>query len=122
MQHFRHLAALALPLILAACAFAPGPHQQLQPSGGSRADGVVQLTAHLTEYTRYTDLDLPEAQAEALALARERCQAWGYVDAKPFSGYKRQCTQLGGLSGCAQYTLTREYQCLGAREPTADAE
>jgi hypothetical protein len=79
----------------------------LVPTGGSRADATVELSYEAG------DLQQPivdERQGEALA--SRRCNAWGYTGAEPFGGTTRRCVYMSGL-GCARWSYTKKYQCLG---------
>ena len=76
--------------------------KQLTATGGSRADGIVELSYEIGEY-QDARIDWNRAQAEAL----QRCQAWGYQNAEKFGGEKRQCQD----SGCNQWFVTINYQC-----------
>lgn len=98
---FRFLAAAALLLNLAACATS----QKWAVSGGDRADGVVRISYEYPEFQQ------PEVSDEqALKIALNRCEGWGYEEAKPIAGQLRQCSNMEG-SNCNLWTVTREYQC-----------
>jgi YecR-like lipoprotein len=43
--------------------------------------------------------------AQGLIAARQRCAAWGYKDAEPFGGEKRQCQQFYG-GDCIRWFVT----------------
>jgi hypothetical protein len=81
----------------------------LQATGGSRADGVVELSY---EYDRteqhHVDWD------QAATTARQRCQVWGYAEAVPFGGTKSQCLSQDGDGVCWRFSITVPYQCTGA--------
>lgn len=76
-------------------------------TGGSRADGVVRLSFMHGQYEKPV---LNEDQA--VAIATKRCATWGYTGAEAFGGTISQCNQVSGF-GCAQFIVTKEYQCLG---------
>lgn len=77
-------------------------------TGGSRADGVVRLSYE------YSAMEVPELnESQGVALAIRRCQTWGYTGAEAFGGTTRACNMPGGLGGCAQFVVTKEYQCTG---------
>lgn len=101
------LAALAVCSLLAACG--PPTTKQLVPTGGSRADGTVDMSYEVGgfENARF-DAD------QARIVAAERCRAWGYTDAGPFGGEKRQC-QAPSQYGCLQWFVTVTYQCTGGK-------
>lgn len=82
-----------------------------QATGGSRADGSVQLSYQYKEgfVKPYAD------PVQATSLAKSRCAAWGYQDAQAFGGETRTCN-LKFLGMCESWTVTREHQCLGSLE------
>lgn len=84
-------------------------------TGGSRSDGVVRLSYQVKELQKAV---LNEQQAIDLAI--KRCSAWGYRGAEAFGGATRQCVQNGGFGGCAEWRVTKEYQCTeGSKENVA---
>lgn len=85
-------------------------------TGGSRADGVVRLAY---EQGEFETVEVSESQA--VDLASRRCASWGYTGAEAFGGITRDCTQMGGLGGCARYRVTKEYQCTGQGNSSAPA-
>jgi hypothetical protein len=95
---------MALPItVLAACA----TNKELVPTGGSRADGVVDLSFE------FGGFEQPVVNRDqGLVAARARCAAWGYADAEPFGGEKRQC-QFSNQYGCGRWLVTISYQCTG---------
>lgn len=83
-------------------------------TGGSRADATVRLS-----YT-YGPFEQPRAsEQQALSLAASRCAAWGYNGAEAFGGAEQRCTAPAGLGGCNQFEVTKEYQCTGTGNPSA---
>lgn len=98
------LAALTLGALLSGCAVT----KNWSATGGSRADGVVRLSYEVGEMET---AQLNETQA--VNLAAQRCKTWGYAGAEAFGGVTRQCNRMGGLSGCAQWMVTKEFQCTG---------
>lgn len=101
-------AVIALALVLSGCTV----HKTLVPTGGSRADGTVEMSYEFTEF-EVPKVDLRQGEE----LARQRCAAWGYSDAEPFGGQKNTCQALGGVGGCARTLVTIQYQCIGANTP-----
>jgi len=75
-------------------------------TGGSKSDGVVRLSHEVGEFET---VQLSEVQA--VGLATQRCASWGYTGAEAFGGTTKQCSQPGGLGGCAMWVVTKEYQC-----------
>jgi len=98
-----HLIAAAAIFVLAGCA----TDKILQATGGSRADGTVDLSYEYGMFERPT-----LHMQEALQTARERCRAWGYTDAQPFGGQKNLCQQSNEY-GCIRTLVTVTYQCTG---------
>jgi YecR-like lipoprotein len=79
-----------------------------EPTGGSRADGTIELSY---EHGEFEQPVIDKAQANEAAKAR--CKAWGYTDSEPFGGMRKTCEAPGGLGGCSQWLVTIKYQCLG---------
>ncbi|WP_083303965.1 YecR family lipoprotein [Neisseria sp. HMSC068C04] len=79
-----------------------------QPTGGSKADGIVTLSY---EYTMFQQPVIDEAKATQTAL--QRCQSWGYSSAEKFSGARRQCLQFDPTLGCVHHSVSINYQCQG---------
>jgi hypothetical protein len=74
-------------------------------SGGDREQGVVRVSYEYPEFHQ------PEVSDEqALKIAINRCNGWGYEAAEPIAGQLRQCSNKSG-SNCDLWTVTREYQC-----------
>ncbi|MCE5233824.1 MAG: YecR-like lipofamily protein [Xanthomonadaceae bacterium] len=81
----------------------------LQATGGSRADGVVELSFE------YGMFEKPQVQwAQGAATARDRCRAWGYSSAEPFGGTVSTCQAHDGYGGCVRTLVTAKYQCTGS--------
>src|SRR5262245_17455271 len=87
---------LAAAALLAIAGFGCTVDKKLTATGGSRADGVVELSYEIggLENAR---IDWTRADTEAL----QRCQAWGYQSAEKFGGEKRQCNYMTQY-GCNQ--------------------
>ena len=68
---------------------------------GSKADGVVMVGAKVGIFDT---IDWEGAEA----IAVERCAAWGYSDARAFSGMRERCLD----SDCFEKEITRTYQCV----------
>ena len=95
------LLASALLLGLGACATTG----KWSSAGGSRETGVVRVSY---EYPEYRQPDVSDTQAEKLAL--DRCNAWGYHEARPIAGQIRQCANMED-GNCNLWSVTREFQC-----------
>ncbi|MFL1802815.1 YecR family lipoprotein [Plesiomonas shigelloides] len=101
---------LVIPLI---ALFAAGctSVKTLQATGGSRADGVVELSYE------YGMFETPQVQWEqGLVTARERCQAWGYSNAEAFGGTTSACQAFNGYGNCVRALVTAKYQCIGEQK------
>ena len=91
---------LAAVLALSACA-----SDNWAIVSGSRANGTVTAA--------YEQSMFQKAQTStdgALALAKRRCQAWGYTDAEAFDRAQRSCVMRGPY-GCELQRHTIEFQC-----------
>lgn len=95
---------IAVAISVSGCAV----KKDLQPTGGSRADGTIRMSYEVAEFEEPI-VDMAQAQASAKA----RCKKWGYKDAEPFGGQQTVCNQPGGFNGCASRLVTIEFQCLG---------
>ena len=94
-------------MLLAGCVSVP---KQWQPSGGSKADGVVKVA--------YEVLDVEVAQPseqQALDAATQSCTAWGYASAQPFGLESKTCNIYYGTHGsssCKSWVVSKPYQCI----------
>lgn len=94
---------IASLLILTACSV----QMNAIPTGGSRADGVIELS-----YS-YGSMQKPIIDPQqAYQAALNRCKAWGYKETEAFGGGRTICTMPAGMGGCNQFTTTIVYQCL----------
>lgn len=73
-------------------------------TGGSKADGTVQLSYKANAFETVTP-----NEPQGLALAKQRCEAWGYKASEAFGGVQEQCESNGYTKQCV---VTKEYQCL----------
>ena len=81
--------------------------KELVATGGSKADGIVELSY------QYSERETPVVnKAEGLKTAEKRCQAWGYKRADPFGGEKTVCSSPGTWTECGTHLVTIQYQCL----------
>lgn len=100
----RRTAAFVFLATLAGCA----THKDFQATGGSRADGVIDVAYEFSSFeTPVVD------QQQAYAIARSKCSLWGYVDAEPFGGTNQECTLRRGYGECSAWRVSKKYQCLG---------
>ncbi|NWF33594.1 hypothetical protein HH110_11155 [Stenotrophomonas sp. SAM-B] len=102
------IAVMAVALVgLVGCS----THRELLVTGGSRADGIVELGYERNEFQRVQfDADAAEA------LAAKRCKGWGYEDAESFGTEKSTCTSRRGFGNCGGRQVMIQYQCLGNPE------
>ncbi len=96
---------LAIFLLLASCTV----DKQLTATGGSKADGIVELSYEIGEF-QTAKIDWDRANQDAA----QRCAAWGYSNAESFGGERRTC-QVPGSYGCNQWLVTMNYQCTGQK-------
>ncbi len=95
------LAAATLLLNLAGCATTQG----WGVSGSDRAHGRVEVSYEYPEFHQPAVSD-----EQALKIAVNRCNGWGYDDAEQVDGQLRQCSNMNG-SNCNLWRVKREYQC-----------
>lgn len=81
----------------------------LVSTGGSRADGTVNLSY---EYGFFQQPVLDETLAETAA--NQSCSGWGYTGSKPFGGRVEKCELTDGNGACMRFLVTVTYQCTGA--------
>ena len=76
-------------------------------TGGSKADGTVRLSYW------YGAFETPNASLDETAhqTAKDRCNNWGYSDAKSFDEVTRSCVSWNAY-GCIQYQVSVDYQCI----------
>jgi hypothetical protein len=98
-------AILPVFLVLAACASAP----RWNPDNSSRTLAVARVSY---EYGSANEPKLSDAQA--FELAQSRCNAWGYPSAEMIPGELQDCS-IEAEGACAQWKVTREYQCSAGR-------
>lgn len=96
---------IATFLILTACTV----DKQLDATGGSRADGIVELSYEIGDL-QTARIDWAKADRDAA----QRCTAWGYSQAERFGGERRQCNNPSTY-GCMNWFVTVNYQCTGQR-------
>lgn len=104
------IAMLVLTVVLLAGCEAVVPYD----TGGSRADGIITMSATV----RMFDNGIDWAASEHLVL--ERCQAWGYSWFQAFTGVTSECvdgsaTTIGVTTSysCNAWLYSRNYQCTG---------
>lgn len=99
------LLSVVTALMLSACA-TPTP-KVLSATGGSKADGTVQLSY---EYGLFEQpvIDYQAAQNTA----EKRCAAWGYKNAESFDTGVEQCQAYNGYGNCVRSRVTVTYQCI----------
>jgi len=102
----KHLFFAVVGILLASCT--TNVPKELVATGGSKADGVVELSY------QYNELETPIVdKAKGQETAEKRCKAWGYKRADPFGGEKIICNiSPGAWTSCGNYIGTIQYQCL----------
>ena len=104
-MNLKTLSLVAIVIAVAGCASIKIP----QATGGSRADGIVELSYEYGVYEK------PQVQwDQALITARQRCWAWDYQDAEPFGGTTSRCQAYNGYGNCVRFFVTAKYQCFGS--------
>jgi hypothetical protein len=100
----RTLLLIVVATIVASCA----TQETLVPTGGSRADGTVQLSYE------YGLFQVPKVDVDqATQAAADRCAAWGYTGAQPFGGQISRCEVFNGYGNCLRTLVTVSFQCTG---------
>ncbi len=98
---------LLVGILVAACA----SNKILVPTGGSRADGTVELSYDVGIFQRpVVDWN------KAVNTASRRCQAWNYTGAELFGGLRTYCHRYNSYGSCVQATVTAVYQCTGFQQ------
>jgi YecR-like lipoprotein len=100
------LILVSAAILLAGCSV----NKTLTPTGGSKADGTVDLSYEFGAFEKPV-IDYTSAQVNA----EQRCKAWGYTNAESFGGEKRQCQAFDGYGNCARFFVTVTYQCTGGK-------
>ena len=80
--------------------------KELIPTGGSKADGIVELSF---EYDGIYEEPIIDDNVSNRNAAK-RCESWGYKGAEAFGGSLRECTMPDG-SYCRAWIVTKKYQC-----------
>ncbi|WP_458525663.1 YecR family lipoprotein [Onishia taeanensis] len=76
------------------------------PTGGSKADGTIDLSYEVGM------LEKPVIdRAQAYRAANQRCAAWGYEEAEAFGGATSTCISNGSY-GCNRTRYTVTFQCM----------
>jgi hypothetical protein len=79
--------------------------KQWTSTGGDKETGVVRVSY---QYAEFHQSDVSDGQA--MVLAKNRCEAWGYKRAEPVAGLVRECSNMEA-GNCDLWTVTREFQC-----------
>ncbi len=97
---------LACMLTVTACA---KPVQKvMQPSGGSKADGIIELS-----YQYDTIFESPQVDSElSIKTAQERCKLWGFKSSEPFANITFKCLSMANNGTCYLQQVTQKFQCL----------
>ncbi|QZD68940.1 MULTISPECIES: YecR family lipoprotein [unclassified Pseudomonas] len=96
------IATLSLAaVVLTGCA----TPKQWEATGGSKTDGVVQVSYELGQFESGQT-----SAAQGLATAEARCKVWGYKSAEVSGSEKNICRTMGQYN-CLQTTITQDYLC-----------
>ena len=79
--------------------------KQWEATGGSKNDGVVQVSYELGQFESGQT-----SAAQGLTVASERCKTWGYKNAEVTGSEKNICRTMGQYN-CLQTTITQDYLC-----------
>jgi hypothetical protein len=83
-----------------------------QATGGSRADGTIQMSYQFGRFEQpVVQWDLAQQTAQA------KCRAWGYHSAEAFGGEQDHCQAVNGFGDCLSTLVTLAYQCTGSAAP-----
>lgn len=97
---------IVFALIVSGCSVT----KEYAATGGSKADGIIKLSYEVSKY------QVPQVnEQQGLTLARKKCNGWGYSDAEALGGVQRACNEPT-LTSCANWIVTKEYQCIGGQE------
>lgn len=80
--------------------------KQWRASGGSRADGIVELSFILEGGLGIKAIADPE---QGISEALPRCIAWGYSKTEPFGFIDQKCQFFDWIKSCV---YTQKYQCI----------
>jgi YecR-like lipoprotein len=105
MRISKVITVLSAVTLISGCAV----QKVMVPTGGSRADGTVELSY---EYGLFEQPVIDMTQASQSAA--QRCRAWGYSDAEAFGGRKSQCQAHDVYGNCNHWIVTTQFQCTGA--------
>lgn len=111
------LLALAMVVVMMAGCAAKPVYKDWMAVGGSRSDATIKLG-----YTYNSAKEIPTLnQQQALDLATQKCQTWGYERAEPFGSVMENCGQsvYDPWTGpaCIKMNATAEFQCVGKIPP-----
>lgn len=95
--------AVGCMLLISGCA---QPQKDIFALDGSRADGLLDIA-----FQGAGSFDSSDT-AKALAIASEKCAAWGYQGASKF-GSKHTFCLSSNYFGCVSSQVTMKFQCLG---------
>lgn len=105
LNYIKTLCSIAV-LALTGCAHTPN---EIFALDGSRADGMITVAFQGPNAFGESDFN------KALAIAKDRCEAWGYQGSAKFGSRIMRCTS-SNYFGCASSEMVVKYQCLGNPE------
>lgn len=81
-------------------------------TSGSRSDARIKMA-----YTYNPQFEIPVVRLEqAIEVATQKCQSWGYDRAEAFGGTLSRCTNISYSmygANCLEMAVEAEFQCLG---------
>ena len=79
----------------------------LEPVGGSKADGTITLAYEYGLFQQpVADWDVANSKAA------KACKAWGYSSAQPFGEHTSKCVWENANGGCWRTQVSVPYQCV----------
>jgi hypothetical protein len=93
---------LVLLMLVSGCVTPP---YVLQPMGGDRSGGTVELGAFNVRHSQ-PNLNMPANQT----IADNQCKQWGYDYAVPFAGMESNCSNFNGFR-CFRFNVKVKYHC-----------
>lgn len=82
-------------------------HKEWGTSGGSKADGIVELSFTLGSFEK-PEIDNEKGVQKAIKM----CQTWGYNDAQEFDFINRVCNARDFSGSCTSTLITKKFQCI----------
>ena len=97
-----------LMAVIAAVATGCATKKDFYATGGSRADGTVDMAYDFRPF------ETPVvSQQQAQSIAKSKCAVWGYRDAESFGGMTQNCYRRNEFGTCTAGQNIIKYQCIG---------